>query len=305
MSTTKRIALVLAVVAAACASKKEQPGFETADEAARQLAQALRTNDLKLAEEILGPESKDLLYSGDEVADANGRKKFVELYDEKHRLEQGSDANRRTLCVGEIDWPLPIPILKSGDVWVFDTASGLDELVNRRIGKNELDTIQVCLAYCDAQQEYFEADRDGDGVLEYAQKIRSSEGKRDGLFWKVGDGEPESPLGALAAQAVREGYTGGNPDEGPLPYHGYYYKVLKSQGKHAAGGAFGYVANGHMIGGFALVAYPAEYGNSGVMSFIVGHDGKVFEKDLGDDTDRVAEAMGAFDPDASWKPVSE
>ncbi|HEX5135663.1 MAG TPA: DUF2950 domain-containing protein [Planctomycetota bacterium] len=303
MKTTKRIAAVLALLAAACASKK-QPGFENADEAARQLVQALRENDVKRAEEILGPGSEDLLNSGDEVADRNGRQKFVELYDEKHRLEQDAP-DRCTLCVGEIDWPLPMPIIRSGDVWVFDTAAGADELINRRIGRNELGTIQVCLAYCDAQREYFEADRNGDGVLEYAQKIKSSEGKQDGLFWPAAEGEPQSPLGDLAAQAVKEGYGGNDPDSGPHPYHGYFYRILTGQGSHAQGGAFSYVAGGHMIGGFALVAYPAEYGNSGVMSFIVDHDGAVFQKDLGDDTDKIAEAMKSFDPDPTWKAVGK
>jgi Protein of unknown function (DUF2950) len=304
MNNTARLALLLALVFASCASKKEPLGFETADEAARQLVQAFRADDVKRAEEILGPDSHELLYSGDDVADKNGRQKFVELYDEKNRLEE-NDANRKILCVGEIDWPLPIPIVLSGQVWTFDTAAGIDELINRRIGRNELNSIQVCLAYCDAQREYFENDHDGDGVLEYAQRIRSSEGKHDGLFWKVGEGEPMSPLGDLAAQAVKEGYAGKNPEEGPQPFHGYYYRILKAQGSHASGGAFGYVANGHMIGGFALVAYPAEYGNSGIMSFIVHHDGKVFEKDLGDDTGKLAEAMSSYDPDSTWKAVQE
>lgn len=304
MSTTKRITTVLALLAAACASKKEQPGFETADEAARQLAQAFRADDIKLAEEILGPGSAELLYSGDDVADKNGRQKFVELYDEKHRLEPAGE-DRMTLCIGEIDFPVPCPIVQKGGVWTFDAAAGVEEILDRRIGRNELNAIQVCLAYCDAQQEYFEADRDGDGVLEYAQKFRSSDGKRDGLFWKVNEGEPMSPLGELAAEAVKEGYKGGNPEEGPRPYHGYFYRILKAQGSHAQGGAFNYMASGHMIGGFALVAYPAEYGNSGVMSFIVAHDGKVFENDLGDDTEKIAESMSGFDPDPSWKAVQE
>ncbi len=300
MNHLARFAILLALLFASCASKKEPMGFETADEAARQLVQAFRDNDVKRAEDILGPDSGELLHSGDEVADKSGRQKFIELYDEKHRLEE-NDASRVILCVGEIDWPLPIPIVRAGDVWVFDTDAGIDELINRRIGRNELSSIQVCLAYCDAQREYFETDHDGDGVLEYAQRIRSSDGRHDGLFWKAAEGEPMSPLGDLAAQAVKEGYTGGDPEEGPRPYHGYYYRILKAQGGHADGGAFSYVANGHMIGGFALVAYPAEYGNSGVMSFLVAHDGKVFEKDLGEDTGKIAEAMTAYDPDPSWK----
>jgi hypothetical protein len=294
--------ILAAVLAAACASTR-QPGFETADEAVRQLVQALRTDDLARAEEILGEGGADILYSGDEVADANGRKEFVRLYDEKNRLEPRSDGTM-TLCVGEIDWPLPGPVVRSGDVWVFDAAAGREEILDRRIGKNELNAIQVCLAYCDAQSEYAMEDRDGDGVREYAQRFRSSPGKKDGLYWPAKDGEPQSPLGEFAAEAVKEGY-GGREGEGPRPYHGYYYRILTSQGPTANGGAHAYVVRGDMIGGFALVAYPAEYGNSGVMTFVVNYDGKVFEKDLGDETEKVAEAMKSFDPDATWKAAPE
>lgn len=298
-----RHVILLAILAGACTSKKEA-GFETPDEAARQLAQALRTEDLAKAEEILGEGGQDLLYSGDEVADRNGRKEFVRLYDEKHRLEQVND-RAVTLCIGEIDWPMPTPIVRSGDIWVFDTAAGLEEMLNRRIGRNELNAIQVCLAYCDAQQEYEMKDRDGDGILEYAQRIRSSPGKQDGLYWTAAEGDPQSPLGDLAAQAVKEGY-GGNPQaEGPRPYHGYYYRILTSQGAKAPGGAHDYMVREDMVGGFALVAYPAEYGNSGVMSFVVNYEGTVFQKDLGDDTEKSAEAMTKFEPDPTWKPVLE
>ncbi len=298
-----RTAILLAVLAAACASKKP-PGFETPDEAGRQLAQALRTEDLAQAEVILGEGSHDLLYSGDEVADRNGRAEFVRLYDEKHRLEQVSETNV-VLCVGEIDWPLPIPILRSGDIWVFDTAAGREEILDRRIGRNELNTIQVCLAYCDAQHEYALTDRDGDGVLEYAQRFLSSPSKQDGLYWPVKEGEPLSPIGELAAQAVKEGYRGPKEGEGPRPYHGYYYRILKSQGPKAPGGVGNYMVREDMIGGFALVAYPAEYGNSGVMSFIVNYEGTVYQQDLGEDTAKSAEAMKSFDPDPSWKAVLE
>jgi hypothetical protein len=300
MKTIRRSLILLAALAAACASRK-QPGFETADEAARQLVQALRTDDVKQAEEILGPESKDLLSSGDPVADKNGREKFVQLYDQKHRMEKVDDSTM-TLCIGDIDWPVPIPIVRSGDVWTFDTAAGRDELINRRIGKNELSTIQVCLAYCDAQREYYATEHDGDNIHEYAQKFRSSPGKHDGLYWPAAEGEPQSPLGELAAKAVAEGYGGNkSADAGPQPYHGYYYRILKAQGSHAKGGAFSYLAHDRMIGGFALVAYPADYGNSGVMTFCVDHEGKVFQKDLGDDTPKTAKAMTEYDPDDTWQ----
>jgi len=302
MNAILRPTILLAFLACSCASKA-QVHFETADEAARQLVEALRADNLAQVEEILGPGSKDLLHSGDEVADKNGRQKFVQLYDEKHRMEKTKEGVM-TLCIGEIDWPVPIPVILSGDTWTFDTAAGKDEMINRRIGRNELNSIQVCLAYCDAQKEYDAIDQDGDGLHEYAQKFKSSPGKHDGLYWAAKEGEPLSPLGELAADAVKEGYGGKMQGEGPHPYHGYLYRILKAQGSHASGGAHSYmVHDSEMIGGFALVAYPAEYGNSGVMSFIVDHDGTVFQKDLGDDTDKVAEAMTAFDPDPSWKPV--
>ena len=304
MNATLRPAILLALFAAACASKP-QARFETADEAARQLVEALRADNLAQVEEILGPESKPLLHSGDEVADRNGRQKFVQLYGEKHRMEKTNEGVM-TLCIGEIDWPVPIPIILSGDTWTFDTAAGKDEVISRRIGRNELNSIQVCLAYCDAQKEYGAIDQDGDGLHEYAQKFKSSPGNHDGLYWPAKEGEPSSPLGVLAADAVKEGYGGQAQGEGPHAYHGYFYRILKAQGPHASGGALSYmVHDDQMIGGFALVAYPAEYGNSGVMSFIVNHDGTVFQKDLGDDTDKAAEAMTAFDPDPSWKPVLE
>lgn len=299
-----RNVILLAILAASCASHPERPGFETPDEAARQLTQALRTEDLAKAEEILGEGGQDLLYSGDEVADKSGRKEFVRLYDEKHRLEQVNDRTM-TLCIGEIDWPVPVPIIRSGETWVFDTEAGREEILNRRIGRNELGTIQVCLACCDAQREYGMQDRDGDGVLEYAQRFRSSAGKQDGLYWAVNEGEPLSPLGELAAQAVTEGYGGRKEAEGPQPYHGYYYRILKSQGAKASGGSCDYMVRDDMIGGFALVAYPAEYGNSGVMTFVVNYEGAVFQKDLGDDTAKAAEGMAKFDPDPSWKVVLE
>lgn len=295
--------ILLAVLAAACASTK-QPAFGTAEEAARELVEALRAEDLPRAEAILGEGGEEILYSGDDVADRNGRKEFVRLYDEKHRMEKRPDG-AMTLCIGEIDWPVPAPLVRSSDQWVFDGVAGQEEILDRRIGKNELDAAQVCLAYCDAQREYALRDRDGDGVLEYARKFRSSPGAQDGLFWHAKEGEPQSPLGEFAAQAVKEGYRGGSEGEGPRPYHGYYYRILESQGPNAQGGEHTYLAGDSMIGGFALVAYPAEYGNSGIMTFVVSYEGTVYEKDLGDDTEKTAEEMTVFDPDPSWKPVPE
>jgi hypothetical protein len=203
--------------------------------------------------------------------------------------------------VGSEDWPFPIPLVKKDEYWFFDTMAGKEEILNRRIGRNELNAIQVCLAYVDAQREYVLKDRDGNKLLEYAQKFISSKGKKNGLYWEVKEGEKLSPLGPLVAKAAKEGYIGRKPVGKHTPYHGYYYKILKAQGKNAPGGEYDYIVKEKMIGGFASVAYPAEYGNSGVMTFIVNHDGVVYEKDLGKETEKIATAMKKFDPDKTWK----
>jgi hypothetical protein len=196
-------------------------------------------------------------------------------------------------------------MVKKGETWVFDTKAGNEELLNRRIGRNELNTIQTCLAMVDAQREYAMKDRDSDKLLEYAQKFWSTPGKKDGLYWEAKEGEAQSPLGALAARAVGEGYASRKPGDKPMPYHGYFYRILKAQGKNAPGGAYDYVVKGKMIGGFALVAFPAEYGASGIMTFIVNHDGVVYQKDLGKETGKIAKAMTKFDPDKTWKKAEE
>ncbi len=193
--------------------------------------------------------------------------------------------------------------MKKGDQWFFDTAAGKEEILNRRIGENELSTVQTLLAIVDAQREYAINDRDNDGILEYAEKFRSDPGKKNGLYWESKEGEEASPLGPLAAQARKEGYTRKKAGDQPSPYHGYFYKILKEQGKNAPGGAYSYVVKGKMIGGFALVAYPATYGVSGIMTFIVNHDGTVYEKDLGKKTEAVAQAMTSFDPDETWRKI--
>jgi hypothetical protein len=196
-------------------------------------------------------------------------------------------------------------LVQRGTGWVFDTAKGKEEVINRRIGRNELDAIQVVLAYVDAQREYAMRDRDGDGLLEYAQKFRSDSGKKNGLYWEAKSGEEQSPLGPFAARAVKEGYGQKKPADKPLPFHGYYYRILTAQGKNAPGGAYSYLVKDSMIGGFALVAYPAEYGNSGVMTFVVNHDGKVFQKDLGKNTASLAESMKEYNPDKTWSEVQD
>lgn len=277
--------------------------FSSAEDAVKALVTAVKNNDLKEMSAIFGPIGKDLMSSGDEVADRQRREKFLTKFEEKNSLvPEGKDM---VLVIGKDGWPFPIPVVKKGETWVFDTQKGKEEILNRRIGENELNTIQVCLAIVDAQQEYARGDYDGDGLLEYAEKFRSDPGKKNGLYWKAKEGEEQSPLGLLAAQARSEGYgeklSGGNP----TPYHGYYYRILKSQGKNAPGGAYDYVVKGNMIGGFAVVAYPAKYGNSGVMTFIVNHDGVVYQKDLGPDTEKIAKSMKKYDPDETWEKVEE
>jgi len=206
---------------------------------------------------------------------------------------------KASLNVGNDDWPFAVPVVKKDALWRFDAKAGKEEILARRIGQNELSAIQFCLAYVDAQREYVSKDRDGDGLLEYAQKFASDKGKKNGLFWNTKEGEEQSPLGPIAAAAHKQGYRkkGANPQ----PFYGYYYRILQGQGKNAAGGAYDYTVKGNMIGGFALVAYPAKYASSGVMTFIVNHNGVVYEKDLGRNTEKTAQAMKRFDPDSTWK----
>ncbi len=285
---------------AAIAGTPRQTTFaspEAATDALMAAAQAGKTADL---EKILGPSGRKLIYSGDRVADREGREKFVAAYAQKHAIDRESDA-RAILVVSAEEWPFPIPLVKEGDAWRFDTKAGADEILNRRIGRNELNAIEVCGAIVDAEHDYASKDRTGAGYLEYAQKFMSSPGKRDGLYWPAAAGE-ESPIGPLVVSARAEGYGPRGAHEKRAPYHGYYYRILKQQGKDAPGGARPYVVKGHMIGGFALVAFPAKYGDSGVMSFIVDQDGIVYERNLGPNTAAIARAMTVFNPDASWKP---
>ncbi len=264
------------------------------------LVDAVKAGNQKALLDILGPEGRSLVYSGDEVADRNARQRFAAEYDRAHHLQGGG--GRVILYVGQDDFPFAIPLVPDGPVWRFDTKAGVEEIVNRRVGKNELEAIQVCLAYVDAQREYYSEDRNADGVREHAQRFTSSPGKREGLFWETKPGEKPSPLGVLVAQARAEGY--GKAGRGaPVPYHGYYYRILTAQGPDAPDGAYDYMAHGRMIGGFALVAFPAQYGVSGVMTFIVNHEGVVYQRDLGPDTTAIARGMKVFNPDATWKKV--
>jgi hypothetical protein len=278
-----------------------QKRFSSPEEAVKSLVAAVRANDEKEMLAILGSGSKELISSGDEVADMAGRKKFLESYDQVNTLEQKS-ANTTVLHVGADNWPMPIPIVKKGTSWVFDIGKGKQEILNRRIGRNELHVIEVLDAYVDAQQEYASRDCSGSGKVEFAQKLISTEGKRDGLYWEAKEGEQESPLGPLIASAAKEGYA---KESNLSPFHGYYFKILRGQGKHAEGGAYDYVVKGRMILGFALVAYPAEYGNSGVMTFMVNQKGTIYEKNLGKNTKHIAETMKIFDPDKTWGKTKE
>jgi hypothetical protein len=301
------ISLASALVWSATASGATQPKsiqktFTSPEEAVSALLNAVKADDKKELSAILGPEGKQLISSGDEVADKNTRNRFIQLYDEKN-VVAGQGDNKAVLDVGNDAWPFPIPIVKSGANWRFDTEAGKQEILNRRIGINELSTIQTCLAYVDAQREYASKDRTGVGLFEYAQKLISDPGKKNGLYWETGAGEEESPMGILVANAKKEGYLRKNPGDKPSPYHGYYYKILTAQGKDAPGGAYDYIVKGRMIGGFALVAYPAEYGSSGIMTFIVSHGAEVYQKDLGKQTTKIAQAMKTFDPDKTWQKV--
>jgi len=277
-----------------------QQDYKTPQDAVDALVAAARSGDRKALLAVLGPDGEDIVSSGDKVADEGARKGFLEAYDANHRIEMKGE-HKAILIVGDKDYPFPIPLERvKGGKWSFDTEEGRNEILFRRIGHNELDAIQTSLAYVDAQNEYAAKDRTGAGVGVYAQRFISEPGKKNGLYWPAAQGEEDSPLGELFADATREGYQ---TTQGRSPYHGYYYKILTKQGPAAPGGAADYIVNGKMIGGFALVAYPADYRNSGVMTFIVNHAGTVFEKDLGPDTAEIAEAMTSFNPDHTWHPV--
>lgn len=281
------------------AAKTGHNSFKSPQEAVKALIEALRADDTKALYAIFGPDAKDILSTGDPVQDKAGKEAFLAAYDAKNVLVMESNA-KAVLQIGTDDWPFPVPIVKKSKKWFFDARKGREEIVNRRIGKNELATIQTCLAYVDAQREYAAGDKDGDGLLEYAQKFVSSPGKKDGLYWNAGPGEEESPFGALFAQASKEGYKRGDK---PVPYHGYYFKILTAQGNNVPGGSLDYIVRGRMIGGFAMVAYPARYGVSGIMTFLVNNNDIVYQKNLGKNTTKLAETMKTFNPDKSWKRV--
>jgi len=293
------VALIVVVIfqGTALAAQARQKTFGTPQAAVEALVKAISDQNIKELLAIFGPGSETLISSGDKVDDRESREKLLLRYGEKNRMETEGD-EKVILHVGNNDWPFPIPIVKTGERWRFDTKQGKEEILSRRIGENELGAIQTCLAYVDAQREYAVMDRDGDGLQAYAQKFRSTKGKKDGLYWDVTPGEEPSPLGPLVAKARSEGYMKG---EKPAPYNGYFFRILTAQGANAKGGTHSYLVKGKMVGGFALVAYPASYGVSGVKTFIVNHEGVVYEKDLGPKTANVAKFMKAFNPDKTWK----
>lgn len=275
--------------------------FPTPEEAVSTLDQAVNTTNRAAFAVLFGP-GNEWLINPDPVQGARELSEFAAAFNVTNHLVRDSDT-QMTLEVGEDDWPFPIPLVKATNGWSFDTAAGREEILNRRIGRNELEALSAVRAYVDEQREYASRDRDGSEVLKYAQKINSSPGKTDGLFWPTEINGEISPLGPLVARAQTAGYFGekSQDDTGPDPFHGYFFKILTRQGKHAPGGKYNYIINGNMIGGFALVAWPAEYSESGVMTFIVNQQGKVYQKDLGPKTAKLANKMKAYDPDPSWR----
>ncbi|HYM31217.1 MAG TPA: DUF2950 domain-containing protein [Candidatus Cybelea sp.] len=290
-------ALALADLPARAATVAQQTFAEPEAAAAALVAAAEADKPADLVR-ILGPAGKPLVYSGDPIADRQGREHFAAAYAEAHKLLPSGDG-RAELVLSTKEWPFPIPLVKEGERWRFDTKAGAQEILQRRIGRNELDAIEVCRAYVDAQREYAAKGLSGGVLADYAQHFMSRHGKHDGLYWPVAAGEADSPMGPLVAAAQAEGYGKGSHGKRE-PYHGYYYRILKRQGANAPGGAYDYVVNGHMIGGFALIAYPAKWGDSGVMTFEVNQDGVVYQKNLGANTAAVAARITAFDPDGTW-----
>jgi len=277
--------------------------FSTPDEAAAALVQAAQSGDPAGLAALFGQGHEGLLSSGDPVEDQNNREGFAAMAKEKLATGKTGE-DQATVLLGSQGWPFPIPLIKQADGWQFDATQGEQEIINRRIGRNELRTLSTIRGYVEAQAEYASSDRDGDGVAEYAQKFTSTPGQQDGLFWEAQPGEADSPLGPLLAEAQAQGYVFQGKPEQPTPYHGYYFRILTRQGPAAPGGQYDYIINGNMIAGFGLLAFPASYGASGVMSFIVNHQGRIYQQDLGPKTAEAAKAMKAFNPGPGWAAVT-
>jgi hypothetical protein len=284
---------------AASPSSNAPTTFSSPDEAVKTLVEAAKIGNVDALVRIFGSDSRDWLLSGDDVHDAQARQRFVTAYEQKSALEmQGSD--KAVLSVGDDGFPFPFPLVQKAGRWSFDAAAGKEELLNRWVGKDELATIETLRAIVDAQHEYAMTVAGPGHAPEYAQKFRSTPGKKDGLFWPAAAGEKESPLGPLLADAVKAGYRAPDANSGPVPYQGYYFRILTGQGEHAPDGAYDYVVKGKMIGGFAVIAYPAKYGVTGVKTFMVNQNGVVYAADLGPQTAKVAERAQKFDPGAGW-----
>jgi len=294
------VVAMLLTVSVPTRSVAQQPGqktFSSAEEATNALVTAVQANDKTMMLDILGPDGKQIISSGDETEDANSRANFVKRYQEMHRLLKEPDGTT-VLYIGAHNWPAPIPLVHKGNSWYFDTEAGKKEILYRRVGRNELSAIRVCQELVAAQKEYSVEHK------EYAQEIFSDEGQHNGLYWEAAEGEPQSPIGPLVASALAQGYAK-RRDGTPTPYRGYYFHILTRQGKNAPGGAKNYVVSGKMTEGFAFVAYPAEYRSSGVMTFIVTEDGVVYQKDLGRKTDVLAKAMKEYHRNPSWQKAEE
>jgi Protein of unknown function (DUF2950) len=291
--------LIAALIAPlALGAPSGEKAFKTPEAAVQALIKGIQAKDAQALLGVLGSVAKPLIDSGDPVADKNARDGFLAKYNAKHSLDK-STPDKVTLNVGEDDWPFPIPVVSKDGGWYFDSAAGAEEIINRRVGENELSTIQSCLAYVDAQQEYYLRNVQKDPLQHYANKLISSPGKKDGLYWPAAADEPQSPLGEEFVAARAEGYLKAGTPKGS-PFHGYIYRILTRQGLSAAGGAYDYTVNGELLGGFGMIAFPAEYGSTGVMSFIVNQDGVVYSRDLGPHTEEVAMGVAEFNPDTMW-----
>jgi len=294
LQSAQAISLLILLSAVAFAQEQGQKTFASPDEAGKALYESVQAGDKTAEEAILGASAAKVISSGDEVQDKTNREKFTQNYEQMHRWAKEINGDE-TLFLGAQNWPFPIPLRKSAAGWYFDSAAGVKEILFRRIGKNELAAIRVCYALADAQEEYFQQKQ------QYAERIFSQQGQQNGLYWKVAEGEIESPIGPLVAEATGEGY-GGEHDK-PQPFHGYFFHTLKAQGASAKGAAKNYIVDGKMTGGFAFVAWPAEYRNSGVMTFLIDKDGIVYEKNLGPNTANIVKAMTAYNPDKTWRAV--
>jgi hypothetical protein len=312
MVRQKHVSILIAVIAVSlafaeaawAAAPTPQRDFASAEDAANALVAALRGQKEADLRAILGPEADHVVDTGDRYADRDLHQRFVELFDQKHTIEQTA-SGRAQLNVGPDDWPLPIPLAESNGRWRFDTKEGLQEIVDRRVGRNELSAIRTLLACVDAERDFFARIKQATGTGFYAQRLVSSPGKQDGLYWPVAEGENESPLGPLVDTAVDAGYPGQLIGGKPDPYEGYFFRILTGQSENGDGGAKSYIQSGRMVAGFALIAWPARYESTGVMTFIVGPDGDVYQKDLGPDTAGAAAAVKMFDPDLSWTRIEE